>query len=136
MNRWKITYADGQVIPIYKKSKEDIDLKLWSGIGEIETITPYTDTSHEIYIEKIKQQSEFIGYDKCNHEVYKCNYYKGYIIIQLAKDKSDNTYYDYAQYMEFQNNRFIEPITKTVSTPKNVYDLITINHPQYICLLS
>ena len=68
MNRWKITYANGQVIPIYKKSKEDIDLKLWSDIGEIESITPYTDTSHEKYIEKIKKQSEFLGYDNYNYE--------------------------------------------------------------------
>ena len=58
MNRWKITYTNGQVIPIYKKSKKDIDLKLQSDIGEIELITPYTDTSHEnIQIRLINNQN-------------------------------------------------------------------------------
>ena len=132
MNRWKITYTNGQVIPIYKKSKEDIDFKLWSEIGEIESITPYTDTSHEKYIEKIKQQSEFLGYDRYNYEVYKCKYNKGYILIQLAKDKSDNTYYDYAQYQEYKNCDLINPVTKTMSTPKEVYEMISMQYPKYI----
>ena len=132
MNRWKITYTNGQVIPIYKKSKEDIDLKLWSEIGEIESITPDIDTSHEKYIEKIKQQSEFLGYDRYNHEVYKCKYNKGYMLIQLAKDKSDNTYYDYAKYQEYKKCDLINPITKTMSTPKEVYEMISMQYPKYI----
>lgn len=132
MNRYKVTYTNGQTVLIYKKSKEDIDLKLWSDIGKIESITPYMDTSHEEYISKIKQQSEFIGYNKYNNEVYKCKYYKGYIIIQFAKDKKDNTYYDYAEYQEYKNNKFINPITKILSTPREVYELITIQEPQYI----
>ena len=43
--------------------------------------------------ERIKQMSEFIGYNNHNHEVYKCDYYKGYVYIYLAKDNEDNTYY-------------------------------------------
>ena len=132
MNRWKITYTNGKVILTYKKSKEDIDLKLLSDIGEIESITPYTDTSHEKYIAKIKQQSEFLGYDRYNYEVYKCKYAKGYMLIQLAKDKSDNTYYDYAQYKEFKNCDLINPVTKVMSNPKEVYEMISMKYPEYI----
>lgn len=132
MNRYKITYTNGQTILIYKKSKEDIDLKLWSNIGEIESIIPYTDKSHEEYIAKIKQRSEFLGYDRCNNEIYKCNCYKGYLIIQLAKDNTDDTYYDYAQYQEYKNSNFIIPITKVRSSPKEIYELINIQEPKYI----
>ncbi len=137
MKRWKITFADtftdvftkNSELLLYSKDKPVIDPDVY---GKIQSIKPYTDTSHQGYIDKIKQQSEFIGYDRHNHEIYKCNYYKGYLIIQLAKDKEDNTYYDYAQYMEYKYGRFINPITKTMSTPKKIYELITLQYPEYI----
>ena len=49
------------------------------------------------YINKIKERSEFLGYQR-KYEIYKCPYYKGYMIIRLMKDDEDNTYYDYADY--------------------------------------
>ena len=132
MNRYKITFYNGQSLLLYKPSMNEINTSLYEhDFGGIQSITPYTDQSHEEYITKIKQQSEFIGYDR-QYETYKCLYYKGYLIIQFVKDNSDNTYYDYTQYQEYKNNRIINPITKTMSTPEKVYKLILIQYPQYI----
>ena len=95
MNRYKITFYNGQSLLLYKPSMNEINTSLYEhDFGGIQSITPYTDQSHEEYITKIKQQSEFIGYDR-QYETYKCLYYKGYLIIQFVKDNSDNTYYDY-----------------------------------------
>ena len=133
MNRYKITFNNGQTLLLYKPTQSDINIPLYENdFGGIQSITLHTDTSHLEYISKIKQQSKFLGYDTHNHEIYKCPYYKGYLVIQLAKDPDDNTYYDYAQYMEYKDNRFIEPVTKTMSTPEKVYNLISIKHPEYI----
>lgn len=133
MNRYKITFNNGQTLLLYKPTQSDINIQLYENdFGGIQSITPYTDTSHLEYITKIKQQSKFLGYDLHNHETYKCPYYKGYLVIQFAKDPTDNTYYDYAQYIEYKDNRFIEPVTKTMSTPEKVYNLISLKHPEYI----
>lgn len=133
MNRYKITFNNGQTLLLYKPTQSDINISLYENdFGGIQSITLHTDTSHLEYIAKIKQQSEFLGYDIHNHEIYKCPYYKGYLIIQFAKDPVDNTYYDYAQYTEYKNYRFIEPVTKTMSTPKKVYKLISLKSPEYI----
>lgn len=133
MNRYKITFNNGKTLLIYNKRQSDINISLYEhDFGEIQSIIPYTDQSHEEYISRIKQQSEFIGYDKYNYEVYQCKYYKGYLVIRFSKDKEDNTYYDYADYQEYKDNRFIEPVTKTMSTPKQVYELITTQEPKYI----
>ena len=51
---------------------------------------------------------------------------------QLIRVFKNNTYYDYADYQEYKDNRFIEPVTKTMSTPKQVYELITTQEPKYI----
>ena len=133
MNRYKITFNTGKTLLLYKRNQSDINTSLYEyDFGEIQSITLYADNSHEEYIDKIKQKSEFIGYDKYNYEVYKCEYYKGYIIIRFAKDKEDNTYYDYADYQEYTNNKFITSITKTVSNPKEVYEMISMQYPKYI----
>lgn len=133
MNRYKITFNNGQTLLLYKPTQSDINISLYENdFGGIQSITPYANTSHLEYITKIKQQSEFLGYDSHNHEIYKCPYYKGYLIIQFAKDPNDNTYYDYAQYTEYKDRRLIEPITKTMSTPEKVYSLILQKYPQYI----
>lgn len=133
MNRYKITFNNGQTLLFYKPTQSDINTQLYENdFGGIQSITLLTDTSHLEYIAKIKQRSEFLGYDAHNHETYKCPYCKGYLIIQFAKDPNDNTYYDYAQYIEYKDNRFIEPVTKTMSTPEKVYALISQKYPEYI----
>jgi predicted glutamine amidotransferase len=132
MNRYKITFSDNTELLLYKCSESEITQDKYKSFGTIKTVEIYTDKSHEDYISKIKQLSEFIGYDNRNHEVYKCNYYKGYVYIYLAKDSKDNTYYDYALYQEHIEGRLLTPITKTMSTPKEVYNLITIQEPGYI----
>ena len=131
MNRYKITFTNDKELLIYKRSQEELLQSDWSMFGDIKSIELYTDKSHEEYITKIKEMSTFLGHDQHNHEVYKCDYYKGHIIIRLAKDNEDDDYYDYAQYTEYVNGRFIEPILKTLSTPKDVYRLIVNNYPQY-----
>ena len=132
MNRYKITFADNTEVLLYKHSEKEITQDKYQLFGVIKSISLYTDKTHEDYIAKIKQMSEFIGYDNHNHEVYKCNYYKGYAYIYLAKDNEDNTYYDYAEYQEHVEGRLLAPITRTMSTPKEVYNLITIQEPEYI----
>lgn len=132
MNRYKITFTNDKELLIYKRSQEELLQSDWSMFGDIKSIELYTDKSHEEYITKIKEISTFLGYDQHNHEVYRCEYYKGYIIIRLAKDNEDDDYYDYVQYTEYVNGRLIEPILKTMSTPKEVYELITNSYPQYI----
>lgn len=133
MNRYKITFTNNRTLLLYKKQQSDINKSLYEkDFGIIQSIMLYKDKSHEECISKIKQHSEFLGYDRFNYEVYKCYYYKGYLIIRLAKDTSDNTYYDYADYQEYKTNRLIQPVLKTMSTPKEVYNLIIIKNPQYI----
>lgn len=132
MNRYKITFSDDTELLLYKYSESEITQDKYKSFGTIKSVELYTDKSHEDYISKIKQLSEFIGYDNRNHEVYKCNYYKGYVYIYLAKDNKDNTYYDCALYKEHIEGRLLTPITKTMSTPKEVYNLITIQEPEYI----
>lgn len=132
MNRYKITFVDNTELLLYKHSEKEITQDKYQSFGVIKSISLYTDKTHENYIVRIKQMSEFIGYDNHNHEVYKCNYYKGYAYIYLAKDNEDNTYYDYAEYQEHVEGRLLAPITRTMSTPKEVYNLITIQEPEYI----
>ena len=116
MNRYKITFTDNTELLLYKHSEKEITQDKYKSFGVIKSINLYTDKSHENYIAKIKQISEFIGYDNHNHEVYKCDYYKGYVYIFLAKDNEDNTYYDYAEYQEHIECAFLKPILRTMST--------------------
>lgn len=135
MNRYEIIFENGKTLLLYKKQQSDINTSLYErDLGKIKSINLYKDTSHEKYIELIKQQSEFIGIYN-SREVYRSEYYKGYLIIQLAKDPEDNHYYDYADYLEYVNNRILQPITRTMSTPKQVYELIKAKTPEY-CVVS
>ena len=86
MNRYKITFADNTELLLYKHSEKEITQDKYQPFGVIKSISLYTDKTHEDYIARIKQISEFIGYDNRKHEVYKCSYYKGYVYIYLAKD--------------------------------------------------
>lgn len=132
MNRYKLIFNSGKQLLLYGKCQPDLKISSLEDIlGKVQSVELYTDTSHLEYISKIKQQSEFLGYHR-NREVYKCPYNKGYLIIQFSKDPEDNIYYDYAQYMEYKAHRFTEPILKTVSTPKEVYNLISQGCPEYI----
>jgi hypothetical protein len=130
MNRWTITYDNGMVLKLYKKDKSQISLK--DSIGNVTSIEPCTDRTHETYIQKIKDMSEFLGYDYANRECYKCEHYKGYVIIKLSKDNEDNTYYDTAMYQENVNGCLTKPISFTFSNPKMVYNLLVTERPQYI----
>lgn len=135
MNRYEIIFENGKTLLLYKKQQSDINTSLYErDLGKIKSINLYKDTSHEKYIELIKQQSEFIGIYN-SREVYRSEYYKGYLIIQLAKDPEDNHYYDYADYLEYVNNRILQPITRTMSTPKQVYELIKTKTSEY-CVVS
>lgn len=132
MNRYKITFINNKSLLLYAPNQSALNLTLYEKeLGEIQSVTQYTDNSHEKYISKIKQKSEFIG-NMRNYELYKCKYNKGYMLVFLAKDKEDNTYYDIAEYMEYKDNRFLEPVTKTLSSPKEIYDMISQPEPQYI----
>ena len=134
MNRYKVNLKNNQSMLLYANSETEIEEIFKHDVDEIESITPYTDKSHEDYIEKIKQKSEFLGKTYPNREVYKCNYYKGYLIIELSKDKTDDIYYDFALYTEYKNERFTDPIFKYTSTPKEVYELINTRESEYIIL--
>lgn len=65
-------------------------------------------------------------------EIYKGLYYKGIIYIELSKDSLDDVYYDFALYQEYINNRISLPITKTMSNPKEVWNILSIKQPEYI----
>jgi hypothetical protein len=130
MNRWKITYDNGTVLRLYYKDKDKIPLK--DMIGTVVSIEPYTDSEHEAYIQRIKDISDFIGYDYRKRECYKCKYYKGYVIVKLSTDPEDGSYYDFALYQENINGCYLKPLSYVASTPKEVYRLLTTNPPQYI----
>lgn len=98
MNRYKLTFNNNQTLLLYAKSQDKLNIKLYENdFGGIKSIEQYTDTTYMKYINKIKERSEFLGYQR-KYEIYKCPYYKGYMIIRLMKDDEDNTYYDYADY--------------------------------------
>lgn len=137
MKRWKITFENDQELLLYAETQTDIDskAKTFSDIGEVKSIQEYTDTSYMEYINKIKHHAKFAKswqYNKQINEIYVCDYYKGTILIKLSKDATDNTYYDYAEYQEHINNRIIQPITRTMSSPEKVWNIISIKEPQYI----
>lgn len=133
MNRYKITFNNGQTLLLYGQSQTELNTSIWSNdFGGIKSIDLYTDNSYLDYIEKIKAQSEFLGYDFYHRECYKCSYYKGYLIIKFSKDKIDNTYYDLALYQEHKNHRILEPLGFIVSDPKEVYNIINAPCPKYI----
>lgn len=92
------------------------------------SITPYADTQHEEYISKIKEIGECImRNDKI--EYYRCDYYKGQMVVRLYKD--DNRYFDLAEYQEYKSE-MIYPTLFTLSAPKEVYTMISTPMPQYI----
>jgi hypothetical protein len=130
MNRYKVTYDNNKTLLLYKNSPEEIATK--DSIGTIISIQLYTDNSHEHYISEIKKQSSFMGYDYKNRECYRCNYYKGYLVVKFSKDISDEKYYDFAEYQEFIDGRILQPTTYTLSTPKKIYELLSIKKPEYI----
>lgn len=133
MNRYKITFEDDTELLLYYQSEQEIiDHYTDTSFGKIKSVAQYTDMSHEIYIDKIKQLSHFLGYDYKNRECYECNYLKGKLIIKLSKDSTDNTYYDFAEYQEIKRGQKVYPVTFTMSTPKEVYELISQGEPKYI----
>lgn len=133
MNRYEVTYELGKKVLLYGNSERELHTELYTKLfGGVQSIKLYTDKTHEMWIEKIKELSDFIKADNSGHEYYKANYYKGYIIVRLTKDTNDDTYYAYAEYTEYKTDRFAELMGIISSSPQEIYQLITINRPEYI----
>lgn len=131
MKRYELKFSSGQTLLLYKRSKEEINTELYEkDLGKLESINLYEDTAHEEYIELIKQQCKFVTNTK-HREIYEAKYYKGHMFILLFKDLEDGHYYDYAEYSEHIDNRILQPITRTMSTPKKVCELLSIKGIKY-----
>lgn len=132
MKRWKIKYENGQELLWYSSEKPQ-NISIVN--SDIINITEYTNTEYMDYINLIQNHCDLLGtYNRNNsiHEIYKGLYYKGTMYIELLKDCLDDTYYDFALYQEHINNRILTPITKTVSNPKEVWNILSIKQPEYI----
>lgn len=137
MKRWKITFTNNKELLIYSNSSEQKLAKEYEyeNISPIKSVKLYTDYSYIQYINTIKQNAKFIksiilGDD--TKEIYQYEYYKGTITIALYKDNTDGTYYDFAEYYEQVTDKIIHSTLKTMSTPKDVLDIIIAPNPQYI----
>lgn len=91
-----------------------------------------TDYSFLEYIEKIYTTQHDILYDCRNREVLKIqlSYGVAYVRLFRQKSKKDSTwlYLDNLEYQIWNNNRFINPITWSIATPKEFYETFLQNN--------
>lgn len=136
MKRWKIKYENGQELLWYSPTRPNLNKDTVNIIdADIISVTEYLNAEYMNYINLIKENSSLITvYQKSNsiREIYQCTYYKGTIYITLSRDISDNVYYDIAYYQEHTKYRILMPVTQTISTPKEVWNLLSIANLEYI----
>lgn len=133
MKRWKVTFTNGNKILLYYESKEKL-AEIFK-TNPVKSIDLYDDIFYLPYIGKIKSSSKLIYAIDCStfiEEYYKCKYNKGELVIRLSKDKTDNKYYDIAEYQENEVSIYTLPITYTLSTPKEVWKIINEPNLEYI----
>lgn len=102
---------------------------------QLKSIESYNDIKHLPYIDKIKSSSSLIyvkDHPTSIQEYYRCKYNKGQLIIRLSKDKQDNKYYDIAEYKENNVSSLVLSMTYTLSTPKEVCEMIDTPNLEYI----
>ena len=91
-----------------------------------------TDYSFLEYIEKIYNTQHDTLYDCRNREVLKIQLSYGVVYARLFRQKSkkDSTwlYLDNLEYQIWNNNRFINPITWSIATPKEFYETFLQNN--------
>lgn len=119
MKRYKTT-INGKSILLYGNSL--IDIKTLADNGA--EITEYKDNNYMTFIEQIKSNGEFLGYDYKRREVYKLPYSFGEIECKLSKIDENGLYYDFAMYRVSLYHRAMNPVCFTLSTPERVCRLL------------
>lgn len=133
MKRWKVTFTDGNEILLYNETKEKLAEIFYA--DPVKSIEPYDDIDHLPYIDKIKSSCNLIhtrNHSTFIEEYYKTEYNKGQIIVKLFKDDKDSKYYDIIEYQENNISSLMLPVTYTLSTPKEVYEMINIPNLEYV----
>lgn len=91
-----------------------------------------TDYSFLEYIEKIYNTQHDTLYDCRNREVLKIqlSYGVAYVRLFRQESKKDSTwlYLDNLEYQIWNNNRFVNPITWSIATPKEFYEIFLQNN--------
>ncbi|MGL6174867.1 MAG: hypothetical protein ACRC1P_09720 [Cellulosilyticaceae bacterium] len=118
MNRWLVTKPDGLQLKLYYPNM----------VAATErnpncTIEEYIDQTYLRYVGSILESATEFIVDFKGRKLYKIPHNSGYILVRLAFDEEDNTYYDFLEYQRRDENTMITPITFTWSTPKEFYEL-------------
>lgn len=116
--RWKIKfkYSDGSIeeVKLYGEDKQTMYDK-WSKNFEVISVKQDTDTSYIDYINQIKNGSELIAQNS-KKQIYKYPHNDSFILIKLYTDGDD--YYDYCEYQRWDCRDLMNPISWTLSNPK------------------
>lgn len=119
MKRYK-TMMNGKLALFYGNSPDDIKSLADDGAE----ITEYNDNSYMSFIEQIKNNGVFLGYDYKGREAYRLPYGFGEIECKLSKIDESGLYYDFAMYRVSLYHQIITPVCFTLSTPETVCKLL------------
>lgn len=89
-----------------------------------------TDLSFYDYVEKIKKSSTETFFDIKGRQICKIPYNTGYIMYRQFVDEDDGSFLDGCLYQRFDNIGTTFPALKTLSTPKEFYELFIANNQQ------
>lgn len=126
MKRWIVKTSDNKTLKLYYNKKDDI----YKHYKDVLSIELDNNIDYLQYIEKIKEYTNFIGYDYKKREVYKKKLDDGDLIIKLFK--IDNQYLDGVLYQFIPNNIKMLPVTFTLSTPYKIIEKFFKPSVQYI----
>lgn len=86
-----------------------------------------TDLSFYGFVEKIKKSSTETVFDIKGRQIWKIPYNTGYIMYRQFMDEVDGSLLDGCLYQRFDNVGTTFPVLKTLSTPKEFYELFIAN---------
>lgn len=89
-----------------------------------------TDLSFHNFVEKIKKASTETVFDMNGRQIWKIPYNTGYIMYRQFVDEVDGSFLDGCLYQRFDNIGTTFPVLKTLSTPKDFYELFVANERQ------
>lgn len=125
MKRYILYLQNGTKIKLYGNKEY-----LKQQFPEASKICEDTDSSFCDFIEKIKKSAEDIVFDNRGRPIWKIPYNTGYIMYRQFVDEVDGSLLDGCLYQRFDNIGTKFKSLKTLSNPREFYELFIVNKRQ------